>query len=720
MLEYQEKVSFLQQSTENHLVATRLLRDEYRRIKKEYDDVVIIVEQQKAILSLSEHRNKLLPQSPCPLCGSQDHPYVESDNNDAPILSANDEYQKRMLALESHLKSIEQQGIAANEQNTQVTTEKSLITQNIQQLLVEEQNLFMQWEERNENTKSQCQLNDVNVIQIEIENNQNHLELLIKENHRIRQLTALIDKASIQGNHDEQHQLSQKSQLALIESQRLNYQQKSEQASKQIIAQEQKFIDSSKHFIESLQRLFSFEDLTFIDDQITEQGQNLIYANVADNFERWIQCQSEKITQQSRNTEQQSLLNIQLNALNQALAVKQQQLEHVLTNYERVIKYKNELEKQCVVLEQQRFEYIGQDSVHDLREVIANEKMLLIEKVNSKKHNYDQANTTHLNVSGQAAANELQLKQCEIDYKNVYKKWEEALRLSCFDNEDSFVSALLSEEKKLKLQALSEQIKEQKQHAETLIVQTKKQLNLLNEKIALLTRENDEPFDKNIIEATLSTLNQQLKQNQIAQGQLQQQLTFDNEQRKKQADILVTIASHQDTVDDLAYLNGLIGSATGDKFRRFAQGLTLEHLVYLANQQLSRLHARYQLQSQKQDNLALAVIDTWQADSIRDTKTLSGGESFLVSLALALALSDLASAKTSIDSLFLDEGFGTLDNDTLEVALDALDNLNARGKMIGVISHVDTLKERIDVQIKVNKKNGLGFSELDKQFVFCE
>ena len=110
------------------------------------------------------------------------------------------------------------------------------------------------------------------------------------------------------------------------------------------------------------------------------------------------------------------------------------------------------------------------------------------------------------------------------------------------------------------------------------------------------------------------------------------------------------------------------------------------------------------------------MIDTWQADTQRDTKTLSGGESFLVSLALALALSDLVSHKTSIDSLFLDEGFGTLDSDTLEVALDALDNLNASGKMIGVISHIEAMKERIPVQIQVEKINGLGFSKLDNEY----
>lgn len=160
-------------------------------------------------------------------------------------------------------------------------------------------------------------------------------------------------------------------------------------------------------------------------------------------------------------------------------------------------------------------------------------------------------------------------------------------------------------------------------------------------------------------------------------------------------------------------LNDLIGSATGDKFRRFAQGLTLDHLVALANRQLDRLHGRYLLQRRAIDALELDVVDTWQADSARDTRTLSGGESFLVSLALALALSDLVSHKTRIESLFLDEGFGTLDAETLDTALDALDALNASGKTIGVISHVEAMKERIPVQIKVRKMNGLGYSKLE-------
>jgi exonuclease SbcC len=200
------------------------------------------------------------------------------------------------------------------------------------------------------------------------------------------------------------------------------------------------------------------------------------------------------------------------------------------------------------------------------------------------------------------------------------------------------------------------------------------------------------------------------------QGELRAQLHGDDARRLGQQSLFAAISAQQGDYDLWQQLNSLIGSADGAKYRKFAQGLTLDHLVYLANQQLERLHGRYQLARRSSGELELEVIDTWQADAARDTKTLSGGESFLVSLALALALSDLVSHKTSIDSLFLDEGFGTLDGETLEVALDALDNLNASGKMIGVISHVEALKERIPVQLKVHKGVGMGYSGLDKRF----
>ena len=186
----------------------------------------------------------------------------------------------------------------------------------------------------------------------------------------------------------------------------------------------------------------------------------------------------------------------------------------------------------------------------------------------------------------------------------------------------------------------------------------------------------------------------------------------DAQLRASQQALFDQISSQSADSDLWQRLDGLIGSAKGDKFRKFAQGLTLDHLLQLANQHLARLHARYGLRRKSTGELELEIVDAWQGDAARDTRTLSGGEGFLVSLALALALSDLVSNKTSIDSLFLDEGFGSLDGDTLEIALTALDSLNASGKMIGIISHVEAMKERISAQIRVEKGGGVGHSRL--------
>jgi exonuclease SbcC len=137
----------------------------------------------------------------------------------------------------------------------------------------------------------------------------------------------------------------------------------------------------------------------------------------------------------------------------------------------------------------------------------------------------------------------------------------------------------------------------------------------------------------------------------------------------------------------------------------YAHGLTLAHLVRLANQHLQKLNPRYLIRKNPGTNLELDIIDTYQADNVRSMKTLSGGESFLVSLALALGLSDLTSKDAEIGSLFIDEGFGTLDSNALDMALSTLENLRARGKLIAIISHVQALQERIATQVQVTKKS---------------
>lgn len=215
------------------------------------------------------------------------------------------------------------------------------------------------------------------------------------------------------------------------------------------------------------------------------------------------------------------------------------------------------------------------------------------------------------------------------------------------------------------------------------------------------------------LEALLSVLaqaEQRWQQQEHERGALRARLDEDARRRAEQGQLQERIDVEQTELLHWTRLSGLIGSADGARFRTFAQGLTLDRLVGLANVHLLRLDGgRYALQ-RSDTGLGLRVMDSWQADVVRDTRTLSGGESFLVSLALALGLSDLVSHRTRIESFFLDEGFGSLDPAALDIALDALDSLNAQGKLIGIISHVEAVKERIPVQISVNKTRGLGHS----------
>ena len=283
--------------------------------------------------------------------------------------------------------------------------------------------------------------------------------------------------------------------------------------------------------------------------------------------------------------------------------------------------------------------------------------------------------------------------------------WQSALAASPFADLASFLAALLAPAERQRLMLLKEQCEQARQLADAVLkTASAKQTRLLEQALT--------PTPLSELDSQLATLGDQQRRLSEQVGAERALLASDEQRRQSQQALFAQIAEQTTEADIWQRLDSLIGSAKGDKFRKFAQGLTLDHLLHLANRHLARLHGRYLLRRKSSGELELDIIDSWQGEAARDTRTLSGGESFLVSLALALALSDLVSHKTSIDSLFLDEGFGTLDGETLDIALNALDTLNASGKMIGVISHVEGMKERIPAQIRVEKGGGVGHSRL--------
>ncbi|PWW20136.1 AAA family ATPase [Chryseobacterium sp. AG844] len=180
-------------------------------------------------------------------------------------------------------------------------------------------------------------------------------------------------------------------------------------------------------------------------------------------------------------------------------------------------------------------------------------------------------------------------------------------------------------------------------------------------------------------------------------------LQQDEANKNKIGDLLKRISEQATVTENWAKLNDIIGSADGKKFRQIAQEYTLDVLLGYANIHLQALTSRYRIE-RIPASLGLQVVDQDMGDEVRTVYSLSGGESFLVSLALALGLASLSSNRMKVESLFIDEGFGSLDPNTLNIAMDALERLHNQGRKVGVISHVQEMTERIPVQIKVSKQ----------------
>jgi exonuclease SbcC len=273
------------------------------------------------------------------------------------------------------------------------------------------------------------------------------------------------------------------------------------------------------------------------------------------------------------------------------------------------------------------------------------------------------------------------------------------LREKDFPDETAFRNACLPELERKQLTEAARCLADEQADLESRARATQKRLE--EEQAKQLTQEPVENLRQTLEDALAR---QKALQQDI--GAIRQKLDNNNALKRRQAERLQAIEAQTRESGRWDRLHELIGSADGKKFRNFAQGLTFELMIGHANRQLQKMTDRYLLVRDKDQPLELNVMDNYQAGEIRSTKNLSGGESFLVSLSLALGLSQMSSRNVRVDSLFLDEGFGTLDEESLDTALETLAGLQQEGKLIGVISHVGALRERIPTQIQVTPRSG--------------
>jgi len=291
------------------------------------------------------------------------------------------------------------------------------------------------------------------------------------------------------------------------------------------------------------------------------------------------------------------------------------------------------------------------------------------------------------------------IDQREQELNKLEEGFSAALAPVGFSNEEQFLAAILSAEQRSELTAAAKDLDERltvlnarKKDRETRLATelARKVTDESLQELDPLSKEYEESLQE--LRDIIAGLKHKLSENTAAKERI----------KEKQA----AIEAQKTEWQRWGNLHDLIGSADGKKYRNFAQGLTFEMMIGHANRQLQKMTDRYLLVRDVAQPLELNVVDNYQAGEIRSTKNLSGGESFIVSLSLALGLSHMASKNVRVDSLFLDEGFGTLDEEALDTALETLAGLQQDGKLIGVISHVPTLKERISTQILVAPQTG--------------
>ena len=247
-----------------------------------------------------------------------------------------------------------------------------------------------------------------------------------------------------------------------------------------------------------------------------------------------------------------------------------------------------------------------------------------------------------------------------------------------------------------------EQVRKEGEEVQSRISGMQGEIRQLNSSIDELMLRKEQIADPEHLPETIARQQATNQETERRLSTVEARLLQQEQNRKKLKQLEQELTEKQETANRWGKLNKLIGSADGTKFKVIAQSYTLNLLLMHANKHLSYLSKRYRLQ-QVPGTLALQVIDCDMCDEVRTVYSLSGGESFLISLALALGLSSLSSNNLKVESLFIDEGFGSLDADSLRTVMEALEQLQMQGRKIGVISHVQEMSERIAVQVQLHR-----------------
>lgn len=616
---------------------------------------------------IKQLRSQLKPQQACMVCGSQQHPFIEHST----LL----EQSLEQLQKQQEQPYIQKRAFAFTQwQNSQIQHTK-METQH-EHLILQQQKITKNIAQLKQNIHHE--LHNNTAITIPVEN----------------QPTAQLKKYCINIHTELKKHLQQLEQQYTV-------QQQAQQQSTMLQAQ----LEQKQHS-------------SFIVQQFKQQ-QSDIFAFIpplqqqrcTENPNQYLPYLLEKIKTISSNIKQLQQLKDQANQQQQQLDLQQQQYNAIQQQLITLQTELSQIEQQGGQITLQLQQLLKQHAQSDINFKTTKQWHQHLHQQQSElylQHQQSEQTFHHLQQQFQTHQNQLDHLQQEInlwqkqkyEHELAQKEWQK--QHPHFSTEHITHCLTFTATHVQQLRKEIQQVQQQRTELTTHLKHIQQQLETHYQQ-----QPQQQPSD---IQSELVKQKQQLSQVQeeytiirsqlIANQNAEQQL----QQHRKQIDVL------QENINRWGKISELIGSKEGTKFQRIAQEHHLDILVEYANQQLEPLSERYSLQ-RIPNSLGLSIIDHDMNSEVRPVLSLSGGETFLVSLALALAIANMASGAMKLESLFIDEGFGTLDPTSLHIVMDALDRLQSQGRKVVLISHVQEMHERIPVQIQV-KSIGAGASKI--------
>ncbi len=621
--------------------------------------------------SVEELREQLQDDQPCPVCGSHEHPYHQpeallqslgrhDESEEAAAQKAVDNLKEKLTELRAEVGGLIGQQKEFLQQQEQLATQQQGLAPSLQAHPLYT-SLFNQDATQRSSWLAQ-QLAQLTQSITQDEHRQGALLNLQQNAGRLQQQLQAAQDAS------------QQARQLLVDQQRE-------------LANDRERLDTELSAFASLLPAHTLEGLrstpaaTFmqLDQQVSQRLEQLGHQRdeLAEQQERQQAIEKQQTHQQHRQ-QQLEALNLQVAELAAQHQVVQEKLSGLLGDHPSAEHWQQQLEQ--AVAQSRQAETDTNQELHAVH-------------------------TTLVQLVADLKAQQERQQALEAEQHNLATRVTEWRALHPELDDDGLTRLLALDE------AQVAQLRQHLHNSEKAVEQAKVLLQEREQRLAEHQALHNGNLDAEQLDNTLATLNQQLAEGEKHCAELRARQSEDQRRQNANQALAEQIAKAYEEWQRWARLNALIGSATGDTFRKIAQAYNLDLLVHHANVQLRQLVRRYRLK-RGGSMLGLLVMDTEMGDELRSVHSLSGGETFLVSLALALGLASMASSTLKIESLFIDEGFGSLDPESLQLAMDALDGLQAQGRKVAVISHVQEMHERIPVQIQV-KRQGNGLSTLE-------